>query len=80
MPCQKSKTIRAVKLHKVWICVIGYSHYTVKGPTCCRTTDGKIEDVTPGADSGLNVRTRVHEYGGGEYIIGADTVYFSNFK
>ncbi|CAL8470722.1 g10264 [Coccomyxa elongata] len=45
-----------------------------------RTTDGKIEDVTPGPDSGLNVRTRVHEYGGGEYIIGADTVYFSNFK
>lgn len=39
-----------------------------------------IEDVTPGPDTGLNVRTRVHEYGGGEYILGEGVLYFSNFK
>jgi hypothetical protein len=43
--------------------------------------------VTPPPSSGLNVRTRVHEYGGGEYLAVAaspsssspPTVYFSNF-
>src|SRR5689334_13203484 len=33
-------------------------------------------DVTP-AD--FNVRTRVHEYGGGDYLVHDSTVYFSNF-
>ena len=32
-------------------------------------------DVTP---SGFNVRTRVHEYGGGAYCVHRGTVYFSN--
>jgi dipeptidyl aminopeptidase/acylaminoacyl peptidase len=32
--------------------------------------------VTP---AGFNVRTRVHEYGGGAHLIDGDTVYFSNF-
>ena len=41
---------------------------------------GKAQDVTPGPDSGFNVRTRVHEYGGGEFVLSADAVYFSNFK
>jgi len=27
----------------------------------------------------FNVRTRVHEYGGGAYLVNDDTVYFSNF-
>ncbi len=27
----------------------------------------------------LNVRTRVHEYGEGAYVVGGDTLYFSNF-
>jgi dipeptidyl aminopeptidase/acylaminoacyl peptidase len=27
----------------------------------------------------FNVRSRVHEYGGGAYLVNADTVYFSNF-
>ena len=35
-----------------------------------------FEDVTP-AD--FNVRTRVHEYGGGSFLVFDRTVYFSNF-
>ena len=42
-----------------------------------RTPDGRIEDVTP-AD--FNVRTLVHEYGGGMYLVDKDVVYFSNFS
>jgi dipeptidyl aminopeptidase/acylaminoacyl peptidase len=42
-----------------------------------RTPDGTIADVTP---SGFNVRTTVHEYGGGAYIVDQSTIYFSNFK
>jgi len=33
-------------------------------------------DVTP---PGFNVRTRVHEYGGGAYAVHSGTVFFSNF-
>jgi dipeptidyl aminopeptidase/acylaminoacyl peptidase len=40
------------------------------------TTDGTITDVTP---TPFNVRTRVHEYGGGAYLIVNQTIYFSNF-
>ena len=41
-----------------------------------RTQDGGIADVTP---AGYNVRTRVHEYGGGDFTVGDGVVYFSNF-
>jgi dipeptidyl aminopeptidase/acylaminoacyl peptidase len=41
-----------------------------------RERDGEVSDVTP---SGFNVRTRVHEYGGGSYVVDGDRVYFSNF-
>jgi dipeptidyl aminopeptidase/acylaminoacyl peptidase len=41
-----------------------------------RTPDGKIADVTP---RDFNVRTRVHEYGGGSFAIADGTIYFSNF-
>jgi dipeptidyl aminopeptidase/acylaminoacyl peptidase len=41
-----------------------------------RTPDGKTLDVTP---NNFNVRTRVHEYGGGAYFVVDGTVYFSNF-
>jgi dipeptidyl aminopeptidase/acylaminoacyl peptidase len=41
-----------------------------------RTPDGRISDVTP---QGFNARTRVHEYGGGDFAVRAGTVYFSNF-
>ena len=38
--------------------------------------DGRIEDATP---SDFNVRTRVHEYGGGAYVVAEGVVYASNF-
>lgn len=41
-----------------------------------RIPDGKTTDVTP---SPFNVRTRVHEYGGGAFAVKDGTVYFSNF-
>lgn len=41
-----------------------------------RTSDGHTADVTP---PGFNARTRVHEYGGGDYIAHDSIVYFSNF-
>jgi dipeptidyl aminopeptidase/acylaminoacyl peptidase len=41
-----------------------------------RRPDGAIEDVTPPE---FNVRTRVHEYGGGSYRVHNRTVWFSNF-
>jgi dipeptidyl aminopeptidase/acylaminoacyl peptidase len=41
-----------------------------------RRSDGRQEDVTP---SGFNLRTRVHEYGGGAYVVSQGVVYASNF-
>ena len=41
-----------------------------------RTRDGSREDVTPAP---FNVRTRVHEYGGGSVTVHQGTAYFSNF-
>ena len=41
-----------------------------------RAPDGQVADVTP---RGLNARTRVHEYGGGDFAVREGTVYFSNF-
>lgn len=42
-----------------------------------RSTVGEsMTDITP---SPFNVRTRVHEYGGGAYLVHQGTVYFSNF-
>jgi len=41
-----------------------------------RAPDGTTHDVTPAP---YNVRTRVHEYGGGAYAVSNGTVYFSNF-
>jgi len=41
-----------------------------------QSRDGQAADVTP---KPYNVRTRVHEYGGGAFIVDNGTVYFSNF-
>ena len=41
-----------------------------------RRADGAIADVTP---RDHNVRTRVHEYGGGAYVVSNGVVYYSNF-
>ncbi|MDJ0901200.1 MAG: S9 family peptidase [Xenococcus sp. MO_188.B8] len=41
------------------------------------SSNGNVEDVTP---QPFNIRTRVHEYGGGAYLITDDTVYFSNYQ
>ncbi len=41
-----------------------------------RDAGGDTMDVTP---AGFNVRTRVHEYGGGAYCVSGAVVYFSNF-
>ena len=39
--------------------------------------DGTRADLTP---PGFNARTRVHEYGGGDYVVDGESVYFSNFS
>jgi dipeptidyl aminopeptidase/acylaminoacyl peptidase len=40
------------------------------------TPDNQTTDITP---KPFNARTRVHEYGGGDYVVDDGTVYFSNF-
>jgi len=45
--------------------------------TLLRQRCSAIAELTPAP---LNVRTRVHEYGGGAYAVDGDTVYFSNFS
>ena len=41
-----------------------------------RRGDGVTADLVP---DGFNVRSRVHEYGGGAYVVDRGNVYFSNF-
>jgi dipeptidyl aminopeptidase/acylaminoacyl peptidase len=42
-----------------------------------RSADGRVTDVTPAP---FNARTRVHEYGGGDYAASDGTIIFSNFS
>ena len=39
--------------------------------------DGNYSEMTPAS---LNVRSQVHEYGGGEYMVQDGRIYFSNFS
>ena len=41
-----------------------------------RSADGQVADITP---AGFNARTRVHEYGGGDYVVSDGTIIFANF-
>lgn len=41
-----------------------------------RSPDGSLADVSP---EGVNVRDRVHEYGGGAYVVDAGSAWFSSF-
>ncbi len=41
-----------------------------------RSPDGQMMDMTP---VGFNARTRVHEYGGGDYAVSDGNIVFSNF-
>lgn len=41
-----------------------------------RSADGRTAEITP---KSFNARTRVHEYGGGDFLIADRTVYFSNY-
>ncbi|MBO0738881.1 MAG: S9 family peptidase, partial [Alphaproteobacteria bacterium] len=44
--------------------------------------DGTLSDVTPPVpatgEASFNVRSRVHEYGGGAYLVSGGVVYFCN--
>jgi len=42
-----------------------------------RSTDGQLSEAI---SSPFNVRTTVHEYGGGSYVVNGDVIYFSNFS
>ena len=44
--------------------------------TLLRQRGARVDELTPAP---FNVRTRVHEYGGGAYAIDGDTIYFSHF-
>ena len=41
-----------------------------------RAADGKTTDINP---PDFNARTRVHEYGGGDYVVHDGAIYFSNY-
>jgi dipeptidyl aminopeptidase/acylaminoacyl peptidase len=66
------------------ICLDGDNVYWIEGRPAeagrCvivrRTPDGQITDATPAP---FNARTRVHEYGGGAYVVSGGAIYFSNF-
>jgi dipeptidyl aminopeptidase/acylaminoacyl peptidase len=48
-----------------------------RGVVVKRDVHAVINDVTPPP---FNARTRVHEYGGGDYVVRGGSVYFSNFS
>ena len=48
-----------------------------RGVIVHRSPDGTTADVNP---QPFNARTRVHEYGGGDFLVHDGTVFFSNFE
>jgi dipeptidyl aminopeptidase/acylaminoacyl peptidase len=48
-----------------------------RGVLVRRASDGEITDVSPPE---INIRSRVHEYGGGAFVVGAGIVYCVNFS
>jgi dipeptidyl aminopeptidase/acylaminoacyl peptidase len=42
-------------------------------------SQGGGDAAAPVTPAGVNVRTRVHEYGGAPFVVAGDTVYYSNF-
>jgi dipeptidyl aminopeptidase/acylaminoacyl peptidase len=42
-----------------------------------REAGGGVRQLTP---EGFNLRTRVHEYGGGAYVVAPDGLWFANFR
>ena len=81
----EAATVAAAGLRLSAVAVDGDTIYWLEGrPTeggrnalVMRSADGRIEDVTP---RDMNVRTRVHEYGGGAYGVADGVVYFANFQ
>ena len=78
-----AQTVAAQGLRLSYVAVDGDDIYWIEGRpheagrnALVRLRNGRIEDVTP---SDFNVRTRVHEYGGGAYVVAAGVVYASNF-
>lgn len=47
------------------------------GRSLLRVYEGSWRDLTPPK---FNVRSRVHEYGGGAFLVRGDSIYFSNFQ
>lgn len=43
----------------------------------CRDSEGKVTDITPPP---FDVRSRVHEYGGGAFLVVENTIYFCNYN
>jgi dipeptidyl aminopeptidase/acylaminoacyl peptidase len=54
----------------------GRPHENGRNVLVRRRADGTTVDVTP---PGFNTRSRVHEYGGGAYLVDGERVYFVNF-
>ncbi|MGB0909904.1 MAG: prolyl oligopeptidase family serine peptidase [Nitrospirales bacterium] len=73
----------AIKLGQ--LCVDGHNLYWIEGrPTeggrnviVRRAPNNLITNLTPPP---VNVRTRVHEYGGGAYLVSDGVLYYSNFS
>ncbi len=74
---KKSDSLAGVQVNSKGKVFIVETRPQDKGRTVlCELVDGKKIDITP---SPLNIRNRVHEYGGGSCKIHGTTVYFSEF-